>query len=755
MSQKIFNFLLFFSLLGLSAPSNAQNVDVDLTSVGLHPYRSIMKSTSANELMITDDTKRPRYRPINFLVSSDAGNGLSIGTDGKLKSVSTSSNSSIDWSNVLNKPTIPTVPTLISAFTNDANYLTSTGLTWAGITGKPSFATVATSGSYADLTNKPTIPTVPTNVSAFTNDANYLTSTGLTWSSIGSKPSFATVATSGSYADLTNKPTIPSVPTNVSAFTNDAGYLTSASAVSWTGITGKPTFSTVATTGSYADLSNKPTIEPNTVYVNAISGDGLDDLAAFNAAMSAVPSGGVIKIPYGSYNLSGALNITKPISIYFYGSTITLSGQNSGIRWTGSFDFFRLYDVNIVGDGVLANNQYGVGYTTGVTVNDVVIQNVKINNVVVGFDLTNCNQVVLINCKACNCVGTTSGSGYGLAAGGTSAYIYITNCHFKGNQRHGCYIGMAKYVAIVGTTIEEHRLGQTLAGSFYGGLALSRIGKGTVTGCIFINCNDAPITVDDDGATGSGQMGDIAITGNTFVGNIYPVVFGTASATTTDLGLNNVTFVGNTWKAPANGYGEFLRIYAGKNIVINANNLDFAAIASANVTGVMIDDIETTSPSNILIQGNNFTSSSTGTYNSLAFIDKGNCDASSTANVTLLNNNIKGTAKLLQTPATLLNPNIVTDEQSHFFLTNAGVTPTVSAYNKFYVTNSSATTITNFAGAYEGKVIELYFGDANTTLSNANIYLGAGGGNFVSTTNDIVTLVYFSGKWREKSRSIN
>lgn len=31
---------------------------------------------------------------------------------------------------------------------------------------------------------------------------------------------------SGSYNDLTNKPTIPTVPTNVSAFTNDAGYLT-------------------------------------------------------------------------------------------------------------------------------------------------------------------------------------------------------------------------------------------------------------------------------------------------------------------------------------------------------------------------------------------------------------------------------------------------------------------------------------------------------------------------------------------------
>ena len=38
--------------------------------------------------------------------------------------------------------------------------------------------------------------------------------------------SLATVATSGDYDDLSNKPTIPVVPTNVSAFNNDAGYLT-------------------------------------------------------------------------------------------------------------------------------------------------------------------------------------------------------------------------------------------------------------------------------------------------------------------------------------------------------------------------------------------------------------------------------------------------------------------------------------------------------------------------------------------------
>lgn len=47
------------------------------------------------------------------------------------------------------------------------------------IKNKPTLATVATTGDYDDLTNKPTIPTVPTNVSAFTNDAGYITSSAL------------------------------------------------------------------------------------------------------------------------------------------------------------------------------------------------------------------------------------------------------------------------------------------------------------------------------------------------------------------------------------------------------------------------------------------------------------------------------------------------------------------------------------------------------------------------------------------------
>ena len=69
----------------------------------------------------------------------------------------------------------------------------------AQILNKPSLAAVATSGSYTDLSNKPTIPAAQVN-------SDWNASSGV--AEILNKPSLAAVATSGSYTDLSNKPTL-------------------------------------------------------------------------------------------------------------------------------------------------------------------------------------------------------------------------------------------------------------------------------------------------------------------------------------------------------------------------------------------------------------------------------------------------------------------------------------------------------------------------------------------------------------------
>lgn len=100
---------------------------------------------------------------------------------------------------------------------------------WSDVTGKPTFAAVATSGAYVDLSGTPA---------------------AVTWSTLSGKPTFAAVATSGAYADLSGKPTIPAAQVNAD--------WSAASGVSQ--ILNKPALATVATSGAYGDLSGRPAI---------------------------------------------------------------------------------------------------------------------------------------------------------------------------------------------------------------------------------------------------------------------------------------------------------------------------------------------------------------------------------------------------------------------------------------------------------------------------------------------------------------
>ncbi|WP_405314815.1 hypothetical protein, partial [Methanobrevibacter sp.] len=96
------------------------------------------------------------------------------------------------------------VPTKTSDLSNDSGFLT--GVTWNDVTDKPSFATVATSGSYNDLSNKPTIPTV--NNGTLTIQQNGTTVDTFTANS------------------STDKTVNISVPAKTSDLSNDSGFLT-------------------------------------------------------------------------------------------------------------------------------------------------------------------------------------------------------------------------------------------------------------------------------------------------------------------------------------------------------------------------------------------------------------------------------------------------------------------------------------------------------------------------------------------------
>lgn len=129
---------------------------------------------------------------------------------------------------------------------NNPSWINS--LAYSKLTGTPSYSTVATSGSYDDLINKPAIPTVPTYIGTFINDAGYITATTLNLglatrvSSVTGTGTVSgitlggTVTTSGNITlsgtlDLTSPPAIGSTSANTGAFTT----LSASSTVSGTG----------------------------------------------------------------------------------------------------------------------------------------------------------------------------------------------------------------------------------------------------------------------------------------------------------------------------------------------------------------------------------------------------------------------------------------------------------------------------------------------------------------------------------------
>ena len=196
----------------------------------------------------------------------------------------------------------PTIPTKTSDLTNDSNFITANDVPssqvqsdWtesdtssaAYIAHKPSLATVATSGSYTDLSNKPSIPT---KTSDLTNDSNFITASDIPaqvqsdWTEsnsssaayIAHKPNLATVATSGSYSDLSGKPTIPSgnqlLPSATSADSGKVLTVDSTGSPEWAtsgGSTQVQSNWTEVNTSNPAYIQNKPTVK------NLIAGTGI------------------------------------------------------------------------------------------------------------------------------------------------------------------------------------------------------------------------------------------------------------------------------------------------------------------------------------------------------------------------------------------------------------------------------------------------------------------------------------------------
>ncbi|MBQ9417895.1 MAG: hypothetical protein IJU19_04860 [Bacteroidales bacterium] len=165
---------------------------------------------------------------------------------------------------------------------------------------------------YYSLTNRPVL---------FSGDYNDLTG----------RP----VLFSGSYNDLTDKPVIPTVPTAVSAFTNDAGYLTS--------YTEQQTLADVVALGNAAGDQLKDVSDPT---------DQLDavNLRTFDAAVANITRrfDSILAIQWRIIDSIGGASPEPPQPCYgttYSDTTAVVAGSFTwhGIRHTASGDFQHTY----------------------------------------------------------------------------------------------------------------------------------------------------------------------------------------------------------------------------------------------------------------------------------------------------------------------------------------------------------------------------------------------------------------------------
>lgn len=240
--------------------------------------------------------------------------------------------------------------------------------TRAQITDFPSLATVATSGSYNDLLNKPTIPT---QTSQLTNNSGFITTSSNITGNAATATKLRTARTINGVAfDGTANITITATP---NSHTHPASQVTG--------------LASVATSGNYNDLSNKPSSLPanggnattatrlaTPRKINGVSFDGTKDIT--------IPSGGG-QVVQGYYTGNGAASrqiyfsgINDPCLLFILGKST--SGDGSSGIYQAVFSPFKKQQALSADIYAVAPFESG-GITMGTTVGYLNLDSITLN----------------------------------------------------------------------------------------------------------------------------------------------------------------------------------------------------------------------------------------------------------------------------------------------------------------------------------------------------------------------------------------
>lgn len=282
----------------------------------------------------------------------------------------------------------PAIPTKTSDLTNDSGFITSAALPTktSDLTNDSGFITnqVNNLANYYDQTAINSMfnaLSVPTKTSELTNDSGFLTTSTLpiaTASSLGvvkigsginvaSDGTISAAVASLDWANITNK------PTDVSYWTNDAGYITSADLPTKTSdLTNDSDFVTSADVPTKtSDLTNDSGFITNSVsnLANYYKKSETYTQGEVNSLLSAIviptktsdltnDSGFITSADYASSATGGVVKITNA-----FGTTMSESGEVKGVVVSGT-DYPAMWNDAIVSKGTLENALSTKGFAT-------------------------------------------------------------------------------------------------------------------------------------------------------------------------------------------------------------------------------------------------------------------------------------------------------------------------------------------------------------------------------------------------------
>ena len=175
--------------------------------------------------------------------------------------------------------------------------------------------------------------------------ANWTESSSSSDAFIQNKPSLSTVATSGSYADLSNKPTIP---TNNNQLTNGAGYITSATDSTKLPLAGGTMSGNLTMGANEIFLSDNGGIRLGNSEDLQIVHDGTDSIIKDHGT-------GALEIRATDFRLNNSAN-TKNMIKAFDGGSVNLFHNNTDRARTTSSGFAVTGELTCTGNMTSSNN---------------------------------------------------------------------------------------------------------------------------------------------------------------------------------------------------------------------------------------------------------------------------------------------------------------------------------------------------------------------------------------------------------------